>query len=51
MSSEFKCGDLILKLESDKPSRAAQRKALIELRETAQNMENGLKELKCLLEG
>ncbi|XP_065358493.1 alpha-tocopherol transfer protein-like [Calliphora vicina] len=50
MSPEIKCGDLILKLDLGKPSETAQNKALRELRETPDNIQNGLIELKRLLQ-
>ncbi|XP_037824239.1 alpha-tocopherol transfer protein-like [Lucilia sericata] len=50
MSPEIKCGDLILKLDLGQPSAKAQEKALQELRETPENIENGLKQLQILLE-
>lgn len=51
MSPEIKCGDCILKLELDEPKGSLQQKALQELRETPENIQKGLKELKKLLEG
>ncbi|XP_065356437.1 alpha-tocopherol transfer protein-like [Calliphora vicina] len=49
-SPEIKCGDLILKLDLGKPSETAQKKALKELRETPENIQKGLIELKRLLQ-
>ncbi|XP_037824238.1 alpha-tocopherol transfer protein-like [Lucilia sericata] len=50
MSHEIKSEDLTLKLEVSKPSERAQNKALQELRETSENIQTGLKELKKLLQ-
>ncbi|XP_065356438.1 alpha-tocopherol transfer protein-like [Calliphora vicina] len=50
VSPEIKCGDLILKLDLGKPSKTAQNKALQELRETPENIQKGLIELKNLLQ-
>ncbi|XP_065356436.1 alpha-tocopherol transfer protein-like [Calliphora vicina] len=49
-SPEIKCGDLILKLDLGKPSETAQKKALKELRETSENIQKGIYELKRLLQ-
>lgn len=52
MSPEIKCGDFILKLELEMPDDDSLKlKALQELRETPENIEKGLKELKILLQG
>ncbi|XP_065356435.1 alpha-tocopherol transfer protein-like [Calliphora vicina] len=50
MSPELKCGDLLLKLDLTEPSESVQNKALEELRENPQNIQNGLKELQSRLE-
>ena len=50
-STEIKCDEMVLKLDLGEPSEAAKTKALKELRETTENRENGLRELKRLLEG
>ncbi|KNC22769.1 hypothetical protein FF38_04061 [Lucilia cuprina] len=50
MSSEIKSGELTLKLEVSEPRAETQKKALQELRETPENIQTGLKELKKLLQ-
>ncbi|KAM7351892.1 alpha-tocopherol transfer protein-like [Cochliomyia hominivorax] len=49
MSCDIKSIDFILKLDLGEPSEKAKEKALKELRETPENIENGLRELKKLL--
>ncbi|XP_065358491.1 retinaldehyde-binding protein 1-like [Calliphora vicina] len=49
MSPEIKCDDLILKFDLGEPSKYAKEKAKDELRETSENIEQGLKALKALL--
>lgn len=52
MSPEIKCGEFILRLELEMPDDDSLKlKALQELRETPENIEKGLKELKILLQG
>lgn len=51
MSAGIKCDDFILKLDLDEPSEYAKLKAVEELRETKENIEEGLKTLRELLKG
>lgn len=51
MSAGIKCDDFILKLDLDEPSEYAKEKAVEELRETKDNIEEGLKTLRELLKG
>lgn len=48
---EAKFGDYIFRLEVNHVSEAAREVARTELRETPENIENGLKELRRLLKG